>query len=210
MNLSMPYNALDINQDNEVALCFLKHEETIINFLTEGVRQNFFDYIHGQIHELEPFFKGVKRAIYHLLSHTVKEFIEGKRIKKEAMIPLTRHANKKKEVGFNELMLDFPVEFSLYNLHSAYYEGLFEELKLSHAQEDDFAKGVCLGSHVTCLFIWYIFRFEVFQDFTFQKIIKDYTHKQVYLIYPELMKKLAITRVKGFGRHLILKTHPMN
>lgn len=192
------------NQDNFVGKIFLQNEKTIINFLLEGLRQNFFDYIFSETEETEVFFHGAKRGIYSLLNNLVENYLDHDKLKKEELVKLTRHSGQNKNVSYEELIIDFPVEYSIFDLNCAFHDGLFERLSFNRVQRDEFSKGICLASHMTTFFMFVVFRYEVFQDFTFKRIMRDYREKNVYLIYPKMMKELALSRTKRFGTHFIL------
>ena len=192
------------DQNNSIGKLFLKNERTLVNFLLEGLRQNFFDYVFNEASDLESFFLGAKRGIYSLLNNLVENYLDGNQLKKESLVKLTRHGENNKDVSYEELIIDFPVEFAIFDLNSAFHDGIFEKFQFTQNQKDEFARGICLASHMTTFFIFVIFRYEIFQDFTFNRIIKDYKQKNVYLIYPKMMKELALSRTKRFGGHFIL------
>lgn len=181
-----------------------RHEVIVVELLLESIRQNFFEFIKTNIIDHDIFYTGVKRSIKSLLQELKAIYLKDNRIVKHRLLQLTKHRHKSlTDISYEELILDFPIGYALFELHLSFHSNLKLISKLGIQQKDEFAKGLCLGAHMTTFFIFVIFRYEVFQDLTFLRMIKEFSHKNVYLSYPPLMLELVLNRTERFNHHNI-------
>ncbi|MBF0300179.1 MAG: hypothetical protein HQK51_15765 [Oligoflexia bacterium] len=192
--------------DPDIFSLIEKHQDTLTNFILESVHQNFYDYISNNITDFDIFLSGAKRAISSLLDSLKNNYISGNKIRTDLLTKVTRHrfTNEDRDVTYEELMLDFPIGFALFDLNLAYHSGIFDGQDMSDIQKEEFTKGLCITTHVFTFFIFILFRHEVFQDITFIRFMKDFINKNIFISYPDPMKEFLFRRLSKFGWSLIL------
>lgn len=194
----------EVNISDNIFRLFEKHQKTCIELILESINQNFVEYINENINDIPSFSSGARRIAESLLQNLKLHYIADNRIRKDLLIKVTKHCFSSEEVSYEELMLDFPVGFALFDLNFAYHSGLFNGQNLSNKQKNDFAKGMCVSAHISTFFMFILFRFEIFQDITFLRLIKDFNNHQIYLPYPDYLRELVHDRTAKFDWSMVL------
>ncbi|MBF0363493.1 MAG: hypothetical protein HQK49_20905 [Oligoflexia bacterium] len=190
--------------DPDIFSLLEKYQDTLTNFILESVHQSFYDYISNNITDFDSFLDGAKRAVSSLIDNFKNNYITGNKIRKDLLTKVTRHRFTHQEVTYEELMLDFPIGFALFDLNLAYHSGVFDGQNMSDIQKEEFAKGLCMATHVFSFFIFILFRQEVFQDLTFIRFMKEFSTKNIFIAYPDPMKEFLHSRLSKFGWSMIL------
>ncbi|MBF0313547.1 MAG: hypothetical protein HQK52_09030 [Oligoflexia bacterium] len=193
--------------DHHIREIFLKYEDTFIDLILESTQQNFEEYISNSVLDISSFLLGVQKITQTLYDNLKYDYISGNVIRKDLLLQVTKHSFSDREVEFEELMLDFPIGHALFTLNWYYHSGYFQGSHLTPEQRNDFCKGMCLGAHMCSFAIFLFFRYEVFQDITFLRFMKDYKTKQVFITYPETLKQVVAIRAGKFDWSLIMNKH---
>jgi hypothetical protein len=189
---------------NESYQLLEKYHYDFQKFCLESLHQNFYTYIIKKVELFPAFFQGCEWGIGQLFNDFKNQYIVNGRMDTELLREIIKNQAVDKQLTFEEVMCEFPLSYSFFLINQSYHDGTLLAFELNPADLDYFIKGTCLAAHVMAYTIFQVFRYEIFQDLTFHRFMRDFHSDNKILNLPHFLKSIICSRLDKFDSKIIM------
>ena len=117
------------------------------------------------------------------------------------------HQNLKNKMNVDDLLYAFSYNKTIEIINKRDGESYLwrnnDDIQLTKVEKTCFIKGACLGVHMFSYIIYITFRYDIFEDLTFYRMIRNFQNHSMYISFPHVLQSQVIDAMAEMDTHLL-------